>query len=352
MRIVWNSFHGRFSDSPRALYDALRDRPDLEHVWLADPAHAAAFPSYAVTVDVDGPEAREVLESADLVVASSHTEIEWDKPAGATYLQTWHGTPLKRVHYDVLWAPPGRLDALDVDIAKWDLLLSPNAVSTPRLRRAFGYDGPVLESGLPRNDLLAGPRHGEVRQRVRADLGIEPDRTVVLYAPTWRDPQGYDATQEVPLLLDVDTFGAALGEDHVLLLRAHNFVTGRWHVDGHPWLRDVSFHPDIAELYAAADVLVTDYSSAMFDFAVTGRPLMFLAADLEEYRDSIRGFYFDPIPELPGPLLRTTEELVEALRDVDDHREEYAKRYAAFRSTYTSLEDGHATDRVLGQLGL
>src|SRR5438552_14139 len=127
MRIVYNSFHGRYSDSPRALYERLRGRPGLDHVWLADSAHLAAFPAETI-VDVNGPDARAALESADLVIASSHTELDWDKKPGATYLQTWHGTPLKRVHYDVLWAPPGRLDHLDLDIARWDLLLSPNAV--------------------------------------------------------------------------------------------------------------------------------------------------------------------------------------------------------------------------------
>lgn len=352
MKIVWNSFHGRFSDSPRALYEGLGDRPGLEHVWLAHADHRHVFPSGATVVDIDGPDARPALESADLVVASSHIEVDWDKRPGTTYVQTWHGTPLKRVHRDVLWAPEGRLDRLDVDIALWDLLLSPNAVSTPRLRRAFGYDGPVLESGYPRNDLLLSERRHEVRARLRARLGVPDEATVVLYAPTWRDAEGYDSALEVPVLLDLEEFGKALGEDHVLLVRAHNLVTGRWEVQDTPWAHDVSFEPDISHLYAAADVLVTDYSSAMFDFAVTGRPLLYLAADLEEYRDRTRGFYFDLWPDAPGPVLRSTTELVEALRDLDTLVETYRDPYAAFRETYTSLEDGHATERVLAHLGL
>ena len=101
MRVVYNSFHGRYSDSPRALYEALSGRPGLEHVWLADVRHRETYPADATLVDIDGPDARGALESADLVIASSHTEVEWDKKPGATYLQTWHGTPLKRIGTDI-----------------------------------------------------------------------------------------------------------------------------------------------------------------------------------------------------------------------------------------------------------
>ena len=147
--------------------------------------------------------------------------------------------------------------------------------------------------------------------------------------------------------------GDALGDDHVLLLRAHNMVAGRWHVDDHDWLRDVSLTPpDAADLYCAADVLVTDYSSAMFDWTVTGRPLLYLASDLEQYASQTRGFYVDLFPEAPGPVLRSTEELVAALVDLPTVEKEHAERYAAFRERFTPHEDGHATERVLRHLGL
>lgn len=356
MRIVYNSFHGRCSDNPRALYERLRDRAGLEHVWLADPDHRSAFPPDAVTVDIDGPRARAALESADLVVANTHTEVEWDKGAGTTYLQTWHGTPLKRIHHDVLWAPAGRLARLDHDIARWDLLLSPNEVSTPRLRRAFGFDGDILETGYPRNDLLSPDWTAEadlVRARVRGELGIAEGATAVLYAPTWRDDEVFtEEPSEVSLALDPIAFSSALGEDHVLLVRAHNMVTGWSRPADLPGVHDVSLHPDVRDLYAAADVLVTDYSSSMFDFAITGRPMVFFAYDLDRFQSSVRGFYFDFVPEAPGPVVATQQRLLDTLRDLPALVPEYADRYAAFRSRYCSLEDGHATDRVLRHLRL
>ena len=353
MRIVWNSFHGRYSDNPRALYEALGDRADLEHVWLQDLDHAAAFPPGTTTVDINGPEAGRTLESADLLVANTHTEVEWRKSDRTTYLQTWHGTPLKRIHRDVLWAPEGRLDRLDGDIAKWDLLLSPNAASTPRLRQAFRYGGEVLESGYPRNDLLTSPAAQVLRAKVRADLEVPDAAIVVLYAPTWRDDEAFaDGHPDIPLALDLEVFRRELGEDHVLLVRTHNMVTGRSAIATTPGVHDASYHPDVRDLYAAADVLLTDYSSAMFDFAITGRPIVFYAYDLDRFQSSVRGFYFDFVPDAPGPVVNTSEQVVDAIRRLPDLKATHTEAYRRFRAHYTALEDGRATQRVLERLGL
>ena len=182
MKVVYNSFDGRYSDSPRVLYETYRDQYPGEHVWLADPDHQHGFPPGTATVPIDGPEAVAALESADLVVANTHLEMGWTKAPGTTYLQTWHGTPLKRIHHDVLWAPEGRLAWLDRDVARWDHLVSPNPVSTARLRGAFGYDGDVLETGYPRNDVLTSPAAAETRARVRAELGVADGDRGALHA--------------------------------------------------------------------------------------------------------------------------------------------------------------------------
>jgi CDP-glycerol glycerophosphotransferase len=136
----------------------------------------------------------------------------------------------------------------------------------------------------------------------------------------------------------------------VLLLRLHYFVSGRLPAITRPGVHDVSLHPDVSELYLAADVMITDYSSTMFDFAITGKPLLFYTYDLAAYRDSLRGFYFDFEPLAPGPLLETTPELIGALQDVESVSDRYADRYAAFRERFCHLEDGHATDRVVERL--
>jgi CDP-glycerol glycerophosphotransferase len=349
MEIVYQSFEGRYSDSPRAIHEALRDHPSHRHVWLQDPAQAASFPDGVETVVYGSPDSIELLESADLIVANTHTDLPWRKKPGATYLQTWHGTPLKRIHWDVLWAPEGRLDRLQQDVDQWDVLLSPNAASTPLLRRAFRYEGEVIESGYPRNDVLSSPGRDAIRARVRRELGIADGVTAVLYTPTWRDDFVFaEGGKALELALDVDAFTRALGGDHCLLLRVHYMLTGRLAGIRHESVRDVSFHPDVAELYLAADVMVTDYSSTMFDFAVTGRPMAFFAYDLDDYRDRQRGFYFDFLPDAPGPVVTTTPELIEAIAGAGPGA--YAERYARFRERFCHLEDGHATERVLARI--
>ncbi|MGY1592926.1 CDP-glycerol glycerophosphotransferase family protein [Geodermatophilus sp. SYSU D00708] len=353
MNIVYVAFRGHFSDSPRALYEALlAGGVDATHTWLAAPHTRSTFPDDVATVTFGSPESIAALEGADVVISNDHIPLDWEKRPGTTYLQTWHGTPLKRIHNDVRWAPEGRLAYLEHDIARWDLLLSPNAASTERLRRAFGYRGPIHETGYPRNDLLSSPQRDEVRAAVRADLGVADDQTVVLYTPTWRDDLVFNKTgpQDFEFPVDLDDFSARLGADHVLLLRLHNMVMDRLEiVDGSP-VRDVCSHPDIRDLYLAADAMVTDYSSTMFDFAITGKPMLFYTYDLEYFRDELRGFYFDLEEVAPGPLLSTSKEVVEAVADLEAVAAAHAERYARFRETFCHLEDGHATERVLDLL--
>jgi CDP-glycerol glycerophosphotransferase len=351
--IVYVTFRGHFSDSPRAIYEALLARgADATHTWLAAPHTRATFPDDVATLEFGSPESIAALEAADVVVSNDHIPLDWSKRADAVYLQTWHGTPLKRIHNDVLWAPEGRLAYLEHDIARWDHLLSPNAVSTERLRRAFGFRGPIHETGLPRNDLLSSPRAAEVRAQVRRDLGIGDDQKAVLYTPTWRDDLVFNKTgpQNFEFAIDLDAFDARLGKDHVLLLRLHNMVMDRLEIAEGSAVRDVCSHPDIRDLYLAADLMVTDYSSTMFDFAITGKPLLFYAYDLDYFRDELRGFYFDLEDVAPTPLFRTSEQLVEAIAEVDAVAAEGAERYRRFRETFCHQEDGHATDRVLDLL--
>lgn len=352
MLIVFHAFEGRYSDSPRALHEALLERePGHEHVWLAQGPAAEGFPPGTRAVPWGSPAAREALEAADLLVANTHTDTPWDKRPGARYLQTWHGTPLKRIHHDVLWAPEGRLERLQGDVDRWDLLVSPSPAATPLLRGAFRYGGEVLETGYPRNDVLVGPGAAAIRERVRSQLGIPEGKRAILYTPTWRDDAVFSAGGKRPeLALDLERFTAALGDDCVLLLRLHYMLVGALGPLERPGVLDVSAHPEVSELYLAADAMVTDYSSTMFDFAVTGKPMAFFVYDLEDYGDRLRGFYFPLEPLAPGPLVRTSEELIAVLGALPAVQGEYAGRYAAFQERFCGLEDGGATQRVLDRV--
>jgi CDP-glycerol glycerophosphotransferase len=349
MKVIHHSSGGRFSDSPRAIYQALIDSGHPgRHVWLADPRHRHGFPADVETVEYGSARCVEELESADVVVSNTHIEVDWKKAPETVYLQTWHGTPLKHIHFDSLWAPPGRVAYLTEDVRRWDCLLSPNAVSTERLRGAFGFTGEIIESGYPRNDVLLAPHRDEIRAEVRRRLAIPADATVVLYTPTWRDDHlDAQGRQDFSLQLDPAEFSRRLGADHYLLIRTHFLVTADLPAMDSARVRDVSAYPDVSELYLAADAMITDYSSTMFDFAVTGKPLFFYTYDLEHYRDSLRGFYFDLHQHAPGPLLQTGTEVLDALSDLDSVRRQYAPAYRAFRDRFCHLDDGHATARVI-----
>ncbi|HSD81910.1 MAG TPA: CDP-glycerol glycerophosphotransferase family protein, partial [Solirubrobacteraceae bacterium] len=152
------------------------------------------------------------------------------------------------------------------------------------------------------------------------------------------------------LHLDLEQLRGVLGSETVVLFRKHHYIADPVPVTADGFVRDVSAYPDVSELLLATDVLVTDYSSMMFDFANTGRPMLFFTYDLEDYADRVRGFYLDFEAIAPGPLLRTGGEVVEALRGIDDVRARYAERYAAFARRFCELDDGGAAARVVDRV--
>jgi CDP-glycerol glycerophosphotransferase len=243
------------------------------------------------------------------------------------------------------------LERLSRDVARWDWLISPNRASTPRLRRAFRFDREVLETGYPRNDVLSGSGAASIRARVRAELEIPEETTAVLYAPTWRDDVVFnESIGEIADALKLQDALAALGSQYCVLRRLHYMLADRWRGIDHPQVRDVSFYPEISDLFLAADVLITDYSSVMFDFAITGKPILFHAHDLADFRDRVRGFYFDLAADPPGPLLESADQVVNALRDLPGVRTRYEDAYARFSGQYCELADGQATRRVLSHV--
>ncbi|MEV0252672.1 CDP-glycerol glycerophosphotransferase family protein [Streptomyces sp. NPDC050732] len=341
-------------DSPRAVHEELvRRGADVEHLWVTHDQQTRV-PAGAKGVEEHSADWYEALARCRRIVTAGHLPDFFERRQGQTVVQTWNGAPLKRIGTDLtdtLYADHGHLDALPKLSRQWDVLVSPNRFSTPHLGRALAYDGEILEAGSPRNDVLFDDDRRKVAERVRRELGIAPDKRVVLYAPTYRDHLAYSPGRfRYEPALDFRAAESVLGDDHVLLVRKHPLTAGRLPGARAPFVRDVSAHPRAAELLLLADVLVTDYSSLMFDFAHTGRPMLFHAYDLEHYRDTVRGFYLDFETSAPGPLLASTGEVVEALRDLDAISARHAEAYAAFREAYCDLDDGRAAARVAERL--
>src|SRR5690606_21622508 len=204
------------------------------------------------------------------------------------------------------------------------------------LKKAYAFFGkPIWVDGYPRNDLFA---HGDPAP-IRAALGIGPEERVLLYAPTWRD----DRAEMVDF---VDPEDLAARTDSVVLVRGHSRTLSSGRDRSGARVIDVTGYPETARLLLIADALITGYSSVMFDFSVTDRPMYFLVPDLEHYRGELRGFYFDLAERAPGPLVRSEEELVQALADADGAAA-YADRYEAWKAQFNRLDDGGAADRVV-----
>ena len=345
---------GHYADSPRAVHEELVRRGlPLEHLWGVEDLQSE-LPQSATAIRQWSPEWFEALATAKYIVTSGHLPDFYTRRPGQVLLQTWSGTPLKQTGHDfakIWFIDNNYLKQLDREVTQWSLLVSGNRFSTPVLRRAFGFQGEILETGSPRNDILHAPDREKTADQIRERLGLPQGKKVVLYAPTFReDRRRPNGGYQLDIRLDLAAAQAALGDDQVLLVRGHHQMQGQVPGAGNGYVWDVGSYPDMADLLLIADVLVTDYSSALFDFAGTGKPILFFTYDLEHYRDNLRGFSLDLEAEAPGPLLATSEELVSALGRLDEVTAEHAERYRAFREAYCELDDGGAAARVVDGL--
>jgi CDP-glycerol glycerophosphotransferase len=348
--VLYDCFGGReYSDNPRGIHEELvrRDAP-FSHLWVVRDGGCVP-PGTAVAVRELSKDYYEAYATARYVVSNDHWPRSVARRPDQTWLQTWHGTPLKRIGHDLAGRPKALREyrgVLRQPSENWQYVVSPGAFATPILHRAFSPDAQVIETGLPRTDVLFRPDREQLADEVKLRLGVPADKRVVLYAPTYRDHLGARDGYRFGPLLDLAVLRSALGEDDVLLFRKHRSMVGALPPEADGFV-DVSAYPDATELLLAVDVLVTDYSSAIFDFASTNRPMVFFTPDLETYRDTIRGFSIDFEADAPGPLLGTTDAVVDALRDLDAVSASFSERYERFVATYCALADGKAASRAV-----
>jgi CDP-glycerol glycerophosphotransferase len=340
---LFDSWRGRYADNPRALSERMAvSHPDIRRVWVLK--EGQPVPDGVRAVKPFSAAHAYYMRRADLVFANNQMPNVYRKARRTRYVQTWHGGgALKKIGWDAAGQLSERyLRNFSRDVGFWDHLLTTSPLATEVLRRAFRYDGDVIEVGHPRSDLLLEQSRPENAQKLRASLGLPADARLVLYGPTFRDRPG---DPEV-VAANMRTWEASLRPSDILLVRAHNNDRVLAHYTGSTSrVVNVSSYPDAQDLLAISDVLVTDYSSMFFDFAATGRPIIFFPYDLEEYRDEARGFYIDFEAEAPGPLARRVEDLVELVRDADQ-----LPPYAEFVRKYCPQDDGHASERVLRRL--
>ncbi|MEX0426263.1 CDP-glycerol glycerophosphotransferase family protein [Nocardioides sp. DS6] len=354
--VVFESGNGhQYAGNPRAIYEELvRRGTRLRTVWSSTSTFRPADLSTR-KVEPRTPRYYWELGRARYWVSDQNLGVDVRPSKRTFYLQSWHGTPLKRMQHDALSQEgrlPGYLERMTRQSGYWSALLSPSPYASERFRSAFRFTGEVLELGYPRNDVLVGADLAERRTATRARLGVAEDARVVLFAPTFRDNARQGNRYVFRPGLDYHQLAAQLPDDMVFLVRAHH-VSGRSALvpeELRHRIVDVTGYEDAQDLMAAADALITDYSSTMFDFALTKRPLLFYCPDLEEYGTQVRGFYFDFEKEAPGPILRSQEELVGALHDLEGLRQTYAAKTDAFVERFGPLDDGGSAARVVDDL--
>ncbi|WP_374320722.1 CDP-glycerol glycerophosphotransferase family protein [Pseudoxanthomonas kaohsiungensis] len=346
--VLFESFLGKqYAGNPRYIYEALRHmRPDLRCVWAYNGSQS--IPGDPQRVERGSAEYFRLLAQARYRVNNVLFEAAGRKPE-TIYLQTWHGTPLKRLGRDIELDGPETeaRGKLHQESRGWSMMLSANRYSSTIFRRAFDFDGPMIESGYPLVDPMLDPTLD--RDHLAQRLGLPSGRRFVLYAPTWRDHRPVGTWRfDFDLSLDLQAISAALAPDQVLLVKAHHLVGAGLDPEAFPAnVMDVSHLGDISELCALAEVLITDYSSVFFDFAVTGRPILFYCYDLELYARQVRGFHLDMERDLPGPVARDTGELLALLSDLPAVSARHADRYREFRRRFCALADGQAARRVV-----
>ncbi len=354
--VFLESFFGKsYSDSPKYIFEKLNEMYPgrFEYVWVLDKKRKLPYPAKQVKRFSVGY--FKYLGRSKYIVFNSRQPKYFVKRKGNVFLETWHGTPLKKLVFDieeVVSASPTYKRNFYIQSRSWDYLVSANGFSSEVFRRAFVYDKPLLEFGYPRNDILHSDNKEELAEKIKDKTGIRKDRKVILYAPTWRDDEYYDhGKYKFSLHLDLKLMKEKLGDEYVVLLRTHYFIADYLDVrDLDGFVYNMSRYDDIAELYLISDILVTDYSSVFFDYANLRRPMLFYTYDLDKYRDVIRGFYIDMKKELPGPLLFTTEEIIDSIKNIEEVSAGYTDVYDTFYEKYCGWEDGHATENCIKEV--
>ncbi|MHC9537652.1 bifunctional glycosyltransferase/CDP-glycerol:glycerophosphate glycerophosphotransferase [Dellaglioa sp. BT-FLS60] len=355
--IIFESFFGRkYSDNPKAIYEYMKNRyPEYKMYWNVNKEYETYFKEhhipYVIRFSFKGifKQAR-----AKYWFTNVRRPLWWVKPEGATIIQTWHGTPLKTIGVDVNTGSMPGVDAakyhsqVTKDSDRWDYAVTPNQYSSDIFRQAFRLNrNQMINSGYPRNDILTNYTQSDI-EKIKSNLGLNSDKKIILYAPTWRDNEYVKADYfTANLHLDLDKMKAEFGDDIIVLVRTHYLIANSLDLTNYEkFALNVSEYEDINDLYLISDLLITDYSSVFFDFATLRRPIIFFAYDLDEYANDIRGFYFDYEKDVPGPIVKDTNAVIEEIKKAFETKSVHPN-YASFVEKYNAWEDGHATERLV-----
>lgn len=349
-KVVATTMRGRkFGDNSKAVVVAIHEKsPDTDIVWLKDSGYKYSLPAWVRGVEYFSLfRTYYELATAKVWVSTHLFESEWKKRKGQLVVQTWHGgLGIKKIERDVISEEhklnEKSLAKVDHTCALSDVFISQSDFLSSIYRRAFGYSGPIWECGYPKSDVLFGD-NAEAVAKVRQAFGV--NTRFLLYAPTFRQEWGeIDWTPyDVDFVRLRDTLEKTFGGEWTILLKWHPvlipFLEGRTAPEG---VIDATDYPDMQELVLATDVMLSDYSSSLFDAALRGIPCFIFATDFERYKAE-RGVYYE-LEELPFPYARNNDELMRNIETFD--QEDYLNKWEAFKRLTGLHETGHAAKDV------
>lgn len=366
---VFEAFNGRkYCDSPKAIYLCmLNDKKykDYKFVWaFSNPDDFKFLEKNRNTkvVKYHSNEYKEVYAKAKYWFTPSRLPDYIIPKENQLYVQCWHGTPLKRLGFDIKVEGKNALHTVkewshlyEYDASRYTYMVSPSKFVSDVYKSAFnlkhvGKEKCIIETGYPRNDALFTFDNKYVN-KIKKDLNIPKDKKVILYAPTWRDDQYKNGTgYSYNLAIDFDKFRKKFGKDYVILFRAHYLIAEIIDLSKYKgFIYNVSDYSDINDLYIISDMIVTDYSSVFFDYANLKRPMLFYMYDLEDYKSNARDFYFD-LDELPGPIVLKEEDLYKEIENIDEYWDKYKSKYEKFNKKFNYLDDANSSKRVLDKI--
>ena len=362
--IFFEAFGGRnYTCSPKAIYEkmlTMKEFKDFKFVWaFVDPSkHDVLNDKRLTIVKTNSKDYYKYLSIAKYWIVNSIIDEGIIKKKNQVYVQCWHGTPLKKLRYDieVNGAVLNTIEEIrkrnDRDARKFDYFISPSKYCTEKFTSAFnlkalGKENIIIEKGYPRNDFLFNKTKKDV-DSIKKKLGLPLDKKVIFYLPTFRDNQhtsGVGYTYN--LAIDFDSLKKKFSKDYVILFSPHYFIANSIDLSKYKgFVFNVARYDEINELYLVSDIIMTDYSSVFFDFANLKRPMLFYMYDFDDYQNNLRDFYIS-LDELPGPIAKTQEELENNLKNIDSIFVNYKKKYEKFNKKYNYLDDGNASYRVI-----
>ena len=363
--IVFESFLGKqYACSPKAIYEAIKNDPQYANycfAWMfqsVNPNRMMLGDERTVIVRYGSKKYYRMYARAKYWVSNGELPEAIVKKDGQIYIQTWQGTPLKKMGMDlemeenITKSQKARHKKCLSAAMKYDYFISPSRFGTDIFKRALGLsvlgkEDIIIEEGSPRNDFLYQYNDDEVMQ-IKKMLGISEKKKVILYAPAQRDNQNPLGAKGTSGPFDyMKEFVDSLSDEYVVLVRLRDLFVNSLSLAGYEEkVKDCSKMDDVNKLYVISDVLITDYSNVIFDYSNLKRPILFYMHDLDEYENSGRDFYVD-LKELPGPIAKTANELLEKLKNIESVSEQYKESYKAFREKYTYLDDENAGLRVV-----